>query len=158
MAEYILGESEKEKEGCAQESIDEAKNRILKEAGNLIEAEIWEQICTNEYYPNVGDIAVKSWKPNNLQNLLQVLIQLEVNVESIGQAIIKSSTRAALTPFVFGFGVELDRVFGSKWLLDHLARLGFSLTSDKIKSYKQSVLSLSSNLIDLSNYSNCPFA
>ena len=54
--------------------------------------------------------------------------------------------------------MELDRVIGSKWFLDHLARLGFSVTSDEVKLYKQSVLSSSSNLIDFSNYSNCSFA
>ena len=42
-------------------------------------------------------------------------------------------------------------------ILDHLARRGFSATSDEVKLYKQSVLSSSSDLIDLSNYSNCSF-
>ena len=74
MAEYIIRESEREKEGCAQESIDETKNRILKAAGNLIKTEILEQIYTNEYYPSIDDIAAKNWIPNNLQKLLQVLI------------------------------------------------------------------------------------
>ena len=49
-------------------------------------------------------------------------------------------------------------MIGSKWLLGHLARLGFSVSSDEVKLYKQSVLLSSSNLIDLSNYSNCSFA
>ena len=93
-----------------------------------------------------------------LQKTGYQIIQSEVKVQSIGQAIIKSSTRTALTPILFGLGVELDHEFGSKWLLDHLARLGFSVTSDEVKLYKQSVLSSSSNLIDLSNYSNCSFA
>ena len=69
MAEYIIRENEREKEGCAQESIDETKNRILKAAGNLIKAEIREQIYTNEYYPSIDDIAVKNWIPYNLQKL-----------------------------------------------------------------------------------------
>ena len=91
------------------------KNRTLKAAGNLIKAEIREQICTNEYYPSIDDIAGKNWiPPNNLQKLLRFLIQLEVKVQSIGQAIIKSSTRTALTPTLFGLGVELDHMFGSK--------------------------------------------
>ena len=59
MAEYIIRESEREKEGYAQESIDEIKNRILKAAGNLIKAEIREQIYINEYYPSIDDIAAK---------------------------------------------------------------------------------------------------
>ena len=33
------------------------KNRILKADGNLIKAEIQEQIYTNEYYLSIADIA-----------------------------------------------------------------------------------------------------
>ena len=43
MAKYIIRESKREKEGCAQESIDETKKGILKAASNLIKAEIWEK-------------------------------------------------------------------------------------------------------------------
>ena len=33
--------------------------------------------------------------------------------------------------------MEFDHVFRSRWLLDHLARLGFSVTSDEFKLYSQ---------------------
>ena len=42
-------------------------------------------------------------------------------------------------------------MIGSKWLLGHLARLGFSVSSDEVKLYRLSVLLSSSN-------SNCSFA
>ena len=103
MAEYIIRESKREKR-CAQESIGETKNRILKAASNLIKTEIREQIYTNEYYPIIDDIAAKNWIPNNLQKLLRVLIQSEVKVQSIGQASIK-------LPFIVL--LKLDHVFGS---------------------------------------------
>ena len=61
MAEYIIRECKREKEGCTQESIDETKNRILKTAGNLIKAEIQEQTYINEYYPSIDDTAAKNW-------------------------------------------------------------------------------------------------
>ena len=32
---------------------------------------------------------------------------------------------------LFGLGVELDHVFGSKWLVNELARLGFSVSYDE---------------------------
>ena len=60
MAEYIIREREREKEGCAQESIDETKKRILKAAGNLIKAEIREQTYINESYPSIDDTAAKN--------------------------------------------------------------------------------------------------
>ena len=59
----IIWESEREKEGCAQESTNETKNRILKAAGNLIKAEIREQIDINEYDPSIDDIAAKKLNP-----------------------------------------------------------------------------------------------
>ena len=89
------------------------KKQDFESNGNLIKTEIREQIYRNEYYPSIDDIAAKNWIPNNLQKLLRVWIQSEVKVQSIGQAIIKSSTRTALTPILFGLGVELDHVFAS---------------------------------------------
>ena len=60
MAECITRESERENKGCAQKLIDETKNWILKAAGNLIKAEIREQIYINEHYPSIDDIAAKN--------------------------------------------------------------------------------------------------
>lgn len=34
----------------------------------------------------------------------------------------------------------MDHVFGSRWLIDELARLGFSITYDEVNRYKQSVI------------------
>ena len=69
MAENIIRENAKEAEKYAQDSIDEAKNTIWKAASNLSQAEYREQIDTNEYYPRIDGIAVKSWIPNNLQKI-----------------------------------------------------------------------------------------
>ena len=69
--------------------------------------------------------------------LLRVLIQSKVNVQSIGQAIIKLPIRTALSAILFGLGVELDPVFEPKWLLDHLVMLRFSVTSDEVKLYNE---------------------
>ena len=67
------------------------KKQDFESNGNLIKTKIREQIYRNEYYPSIDDIAAENWIPNNLQKLLRVWIQSEVNVQSIGQAIIKSS-------------------------------------------------------------------
>ena len=102
--------------------------------------------------------AFTNWIPNYLRQFLHVLIESEIKVESIGQAIIKSSTRAALTPMLFCLGVELDHVFGSKWLLDHLARLGFSITSDEVKLFKHSVLMSGNHDREITNLPDSSFA
>ena len=38
---------------------------------------------------------------------------------------------------MFGLGIEVEKVFGSKWLLTELNRLGFSISSDEVTRYKQ---------------------
>ena len=35
----------------------------------------------------------------------------------------------------------MDNMFGSPWLIDELSKLGFSVSYDEIKCYKQSVIS-----------------
>ena len=41
---------------------------------------------------------------------------------------------------LLGLGVEMDHVFGSKWLINELSRLGFSIGYDEVMKYKQSVI------------------
>ena len=61
---------------------------------------------------------------------------------SIGQALIHAARpRSSLPPILFGTAVELDHVFGSKWLMIELSRLGFCLSSEEVGRYKQSVVS-----------------
>ena len=48
--------------------------------------------------------------------------------------------RSVIPPLLFGLGVEMDHVFGSKWLINELSRLGFSISYDEVTRYKQSVV------------------
>ena len=47
---------------------------------------------------------------------------------SIAHAIISASRRSLSSPLLFGVGVQLHHSFGSRWLNNHLSRLGFSAT------------------------------
>lgn len=51
-----------------------------------------------------------------------------------------SRPRSVITPTLFGVGVEMDHVFGSKWLINELSHLGFSISYDEVTKYKQSVI------------------
>lgn len=44
------------------------------------------------------------------------------------------------TPILFGLSVDVDHVFGSRWLIDQLNRLGFCVNMDEVTRYKQSVM------------------
>ena len=45
-----------------------------------------------------------------------------------------------MSPLLLGLGVELDHSFGSKWLNNHLSRLGFSVSNQEVRKFKQSAL------------------
>lgn len=44
-----------------------------------------------------------------------------------------------LWPVLFGVGVKVDHICGSKHIVDELAWLGFSISSYEVNRYKQSV-------------------
>ena len=53
-----------------------------------------------------------------------------------------------ITTILFGSAIDLDHVFGSKWALIQLNRLGFCLSSEEVNRYKQSVVA-NDNINDL---------
>ena len=65
--------------------------------------------------------------------------------------------RSVIAPIVFGLRSELEQVFGSKWFLDQLNSLGFSISSDEVSLFEHSLLHKESLLLitELDNsYSN----
>ena len=82
-----------------------------------------------------------NWVPQCLRTFLKMLGLPELKQNSIGQSIIQAAwPRSVITPILFGLGIEMDHVFGSKWLISELAHLGFSITYDEVVRYKQSVI------------------
>ena len=45
-----------------------------------------------------------------------------------------------IPPLIFGIGATLDYTFGSKWLINELARLGYSVSYDDAVRFKQNVV------------------
>ena len=83
----------------------------------------------------------KAWIPHHLQTLLMYIVSSERKQNSIGHCIVQAARpRSVIKPTLFGLGVEVDHVFGSKWLTNELSRLGFSISYDKVTRYKQSVI------------------
>ena len=57
---------------------------------------------------------------------------------SIGYAIIQASRpRSVIAPIMFGVGIEMYYVFGSKWLINELSHLGFSISYDEACSCRK---------------------
>ena len=115
--------------------------RIIATAAKLIMADIQEKEYNTSYYPNREDILNKNEErlPKSLKKFLEILIQPMLKQESIGQSILYAACpRSVLPPIPFGLGVELDHVFGSKWLIEEIFWLGFNISYQEVTRFKQS--------------------
>ena len=142
MASYIINDkwySEK------KEDIQEEAERIMIAAAKIIRAEIRERKYDSNSYPANEDISSvdkgREWIPHHLQTFLKITVRSELKENSFGHSIIQSARpRSVITPTLFGIGVEMDQVFGSRWLVNELSRLCFSISYDEVNRYKQSVI------------------
>ena len=70
-----------------------------------------------------------------------ILVMKELKQVSLVQALVNAGEpRSSLSLIVFGLGVKVEKVFGSKWLLTELKRLGLFVSPDEATQYKQSVV------------------
>ena len=61
----------------------------------------------------------------------------------MGQCIIGAAKpRSSVPPLLFGLAVEMDHIFGLKWLINELFRLGYAISCDDVTRYKQSVVKM----------------
>ena len=137
-ANYVLREKKKEKE-------EDTKESIIKAAAKIIKSEIREIKKSNNYYPTnleVQDLeACLEWIPDSLRILLKIIMPNLLKQTSIGHSIIQAARpRSIICPIQFGLGVQLDRAFGSKWLISHLHKLGFSISPDEVRRFKHSAV------------------
>ena len=99
-----------------------------------------------ECYPSKEEITDSvdensRWMPYLLSTFLSYVVPDTVKRASMCQCIIKSSRpRTALPPLLFGIGIECDHVFGFKWLVNELYRLGFSISYSEVNRFKKSVV------------------
>ena len=69
------------------------------------------------------------------------LITSNLKQVSLGQCIVKAARpNSCIPPLMFALSIELDHMFGTKWLLNQLSRLGFCLSYNEVTRYKQSVV------------------
>ena len=142
MTDFLINETwqAQRKENIAEESL-----RIVTTAAKIIQAEIRDSKYDMEYYPANEDIKNvehgKEWLPESLTAFMQVLVLSVTKQVSIGQFLLKAARpRSVIPPLLFGLGVEMDHVFGSKWVINELSGLGFSISYHEFTRYKQSVV------------------
>ena len=117
----------------------------MSATAKIIRDEIREKIYDCKSYPINEDITTSclnsSWITHHLLAFLKLIAISDVKQNSIGQAIIQASwPMSVIAPVMFGVGVEMDHVFGSRWLINEFSHLGFSISYDEVVRYKQSVI------------------
>ena len=84
----------------------------------------------------------------SLKLLLSHISPVELKQIRIFHCIVQSSRpRSLIAPIPFGIGIDLDKSFASKWLVDYISKFGFSITSDEVLRYKESAIESSPNHI-----------
>ena len=119
----------KEKYAETKTNIDDEKWQITTISANLVKAEIREQHYSMDIYPNSTQIKQLDWIPKSLKVFMQQFTSSSIKQESIGQSVVKAACpRNVILPLLFGICTELDHMFGSRWLIDKLFNLDFSVS------------------------------
>lgn len=135
-----------------KDNIDEERERIILTAAKLIFQEIKDLECDMNYYPsydNIIDIEEGAKAlPKSLKTLLDKIIPNKTKQVSIGQSILYAARpRSVIPTLLFGLGIELEYMYGSRWLINELYRLGFCITYEEAVRFKQSVLQSDDNTV-----------
>ena len=141
-AEFIINDKWYENK---KENITEEAERIVKQAAKIILGQIRSTKFNTDTYPLHGEISNieigKEWIPSYIRLFMESMMKKELKQVIIGQAIVNAvKSRSCIAPLLFGLEIKIDKVFGSKWLLTELNRLGFSIRHDETTRYKQSVV------------------
>ena len=121
---------------------------IITAAAKIIKNDITVMPCDKKEYPDISrmqDIEyAMTWIPESLTMFLSHLVSSPLKQASIGQVIIQNSRpRSMIASIPFGIGVDIDKSFATKWLIEHLSQFGFSISSDEVKLFKQPAITSS---------------
>ena len=121
--------------------IQDEADRIVTTACKKIRAEIRNTVYDIDCYPTESELKSPEKGldilPRTLRLLLTGLIPNSIQTASIGQCIFKAAKpRSIIPPILLGLGVEMDHNFDSKWMINELAKLGFSVNYDEVNRYK----------------------
>ena len=79
----------------------------------------------------------RNWIPKSLIQFLSMFKLSYLRQESIGQCIWNEISQKIIPLILLTLGVRLDYIYGSKWLIDELFIIGFTLSYTEVMKYKQ---------------------
>lgn len=117
------------------------KLRLLKAAANLLLNDIKSLSCSKDTYPEIEEEEKQlSFLPDTLNTFLMHLFKRKdanLKLAAIGQAIIQIiRPNKVLPPLQIGLGVQMHKVFGSRFLVDTLNRLGFCSSYMEVRKFE----------------------
>jgi len=128
-----------------EEDADKDSERIIKTAAKLILSDIRSAKIEKENYPTEEEISdilfCENLQPTTLRKFLEVFVKTRLKRASLGHCLMMCSRpRSGILPIPFGLSIELDNMFGSRWLVDEMSKLGFGVSYSELQKFKQSVL------------------
>ena len=92
-------------------------------------------------YPSWKDMSDTNYQkasvPDNLQIFLGHCFPSELEQSGFGYCIVQASQlRSVIASIPFGISVQLDKSFGTKWFVDHLAKHDFQYHQTKLNCSK----------------------
>ena len=138
MADWIINDQWYKNK--VQNAEDEAK-RIIETAAKIIKNDLKEFLQSKgSGYPSIDDVKI-GWIPDNLSLFFSSFIRSELEVETIGQCMMKAAMpRSVMPPMLFALAVESDHMFASRWLNTQLFNLGFAESYTNVVRFKQGVV------------------
>ena len=114
-------------------------------AANIVLDDIRSGNFDCEWYPTTemtqSTESALEWIPSKLQLFLECICRNTIKQSGIGQALVSATCpRSCIPPILFGLSVDVDHIFGSRWLTDQLNKLRFCVSMDEVTRYKQSVM------------------
>ena len=127
-------------------SNNQSPTDIIEASAKIIKSDIRAIDCDKSTYPKIEQMAdieyAKQGVPGSLLLFLKLLTLSELKQVRIGQCISQCShPRSMIASIPFGIGVDVEKSFATKWFENHLSRLGFSISYDEVRLFKQSYCS-----------------
>lgn len=128
-----------------EKDAEKDSERIIKTAAKLILADIRSTQIDKEYYPTEEEIAdiniCENVQPTTLRKFLEIILKDRLKRASLGHCLMMCARpRSGMLPIPFGLSVKLDNMFGSRWLIDKVSKLGLAVSYSELQKFKQSVL------------------
>ena len=119
---------------------DDKSKQIIETDVKLIKSDIRDNLKrSTDSFPSTDDASRVGWSLDTLRHFLKKVIKSEV--QSIGQCIVKGALPRSLKPsMLFALAVELDHMFGLRWLNTELLKLRFSESYSEVIRFKQTVV------------------